>query len=233
MIAAPASRWTTGGMAISLGLHALLILPLVVVGLRAPRHVDRQMLTIELSGLMSNRQVEQRTLGEKVSQLSPRPRPRQVVERKQVTALTQSTAESPVQVARQEEHKEQPQEDQPVQPAAKGAEVQQVQQTLQAESRQSQELRYVAALSKAVQAKAIVPLEARRSRQTGSPEVSFGIGAEGQLVAASLTVHKTSGYPLLDAAALEAVRNAAPFARPPRPMTAVMEIPFRADIEKK
>lgn len=214
------------GLLASLGLHLLLVLPVLFLDHLMPVQQDNEQLVVELFGMVANRQTEQKTLGEKVDRQSPQPQ--QQVQRKQVKALTQSTADSPVQVAKQEERKEV----QAAQQSTQGAEEQQKQQTLRNDTEVDQMRRYLSALKKAVKDKLVYPPEARQAGQTGAPEVSFAIGTDGQIQSGSLSIRKSSGYPLLDEAALRAVRAAAPFSPPPFPMSPKLEIPFAEDKKK-
>ncbi|WP_417318661.1 TonB family protein [Emcibacter sp.] len=72
---------------------------------------------------------------------------------------------------------------------------------------------YYSSLQQWIQRYQTYPSQARRLKQQGVVLVRLGIAAEGRLL--FVRVHKSSGYPLLDVAALEAVRLAAPM--PPLP----------------
>lgn len=213
---------------ISLALHALLIFPVVFFDRLLPTPVEEEKLVVELFGMISNRQTQQQMLGEKAEG----PRPAQVRQkatpRVQVKALAQSTAESPVKVEQQQERREQQQD----QAAVRGADEQHVQQTLRNNEEANLLRRYLAELKKAVKNRLVYPPEAKQAGQTGAPEVTFAIAADGQLQAGSLVVARSSGFPLLDEAALRAVRAAAPFPPPPYPMAPKLEIPFAEDGKK-
>ncbi|NMC69616.1 MAG: TonB family protein [Myxococcales bacterium] len=70
-------------------------------------------------------------------------------------------------------------------------------------------LRAAATLRAVIDARKRYPSLARRRGLSGTTVLTFGIGLDGTLVA--LTVERSSGSPLLDEAALAAVRDAAPF----------------------
>lgn len=225
---APAD-WATGrGLLVSLLIHALLIAPWVLHELWLPAPPPTQQLAIELFGDIANRQTEQQNQGQRVASATP-PAPKPAAApHKQIKALTQSLADSPVQVAKEEA----PQDRTPSTPSApptQGAEEQQRQQTLRNDTPVDVMRRYLAGLKKQVKAQIVYPSDARQAGLTGAPEVAFSIGADGQLVAGSLTVRKSSGHPQLDEAALRAVRAAAPFSPPPFPMSPKLEIPFEED----
>lgn len=71
----------------------------------------------------------------------------------------------------------------------------------------------------------VYPPQARRLGWQGRVTVSFVVNADGS--ASSLRVLESSGYPLLDRSALETVRSAAPFPRPPLPAEIVIPVGFR------
>ena len=226
---APDAGWSTGrGLLVSVVVHALLIAPLVWFDQWWPSPPKTQQLAIELFGEIANRQTEKQNEGQRVEQVVPAAQKPVAATRKQVKAMTQSLADSPVKVAKEETVQATPQPAQPAQPT-QGAEEQQRQQTVRNDTPADVMRRYLAGLKKLVKAQIVYPPDARQAGLTGAPEVSFSIGADGELVAGSLTVRKSSGYPQLDEAALRAVRAAAPFSPPPFPMSPKLEIPFVED----
>lgn len=66
--------------------------------------------------------------------------------------------------------------------------------------------------------------QAKRMGIQGMVTVSFTIQQDGRV--RDVAVSKSSGYPLLDESALEAVRSAAPFAAPPEPARVIMPVQF-------
>ncbi|MGE4310081.1 energy transducer TonB family protein [Desulfovibrio sp.] len=66
--------------------------------------------------------------------------------------------------------------------------------------------------------------QAKRMGIQGMVTVSFTIQQDGRV--RDVAVSKSSGYPLLDESALEAVRSAAPFAAPPESARVIMPVQF-------
>jgi protein TonB len=71
----------------------------------------------------------------------------------------------------------------------------------------------------------VYPAPARRAGIQGTAELAFTIHEDGRVSA--VTVQKSSGYPVLDEAAIETVLSAAPFPRPPAPASLAIPISFR------
>jgi protein TonB len=71
----------------------------------------------------------------------------------------------------------------------------------------------------------VYPSPARRAGIQGTAELAFTIHEDGHVSA--VTIQKSSGYPILDEAAIETVRAAAPFPRPPAPARLAIPIAFR------
>jgi protein TonB len=69
------------------------------------------------------------------------------------------------------------------------------------------------------------PSQARREGIQGAVQVAFTIHTDGSV--SGLELRKSSGYEVLDQAALEAVRKAAPFRKPPAEARVVLPISFR------
>lgn len=62
----------------------------------------------------------------------------------------------------------------------------------------------------------VYPQIARRRGMEGQPVIAFTLNKNGQLM--ELRLDRTSGYQLLDRAALEAVKHAAPYPEIPAPL---------------
>jgi protein TonB len=73
------------------------------------------------------------------------------------------------------------------------------------------------------------PLAARIAGETGKPRVRFSLAVDGSIH--SIVISRSSGYPDLDNAALEAVRRSAPF--PPSPFGGEMKIVISLNFEKE
>lgn len=215
------------GLAISLILHASIALPFIFNNWHTPDQNKHSKLRIDLLGMVANRQVE-----EKKKQQAPTP-PRQVKKTRQKpdtykTVLT----ESPVQVAKAEDKPildEQPEQmPAPVAPAVGSAETQQRQQTIRsaAELEAARIREYLARLAKQLRRNLIYPEEVRRNGVEGISTIAFHITSSGELIESSLRVHKSSGYPALDASALKSVRVSAPFEKPPKELNVSIAMSF-------
>lgn len=81
---------------------------------------------------------------------------------------------------------------------------------------------HFAYIKRIIASKIRYPRAARMGRQEGTALVSFTIGRDGNI--SGLHIAGSSGHPLLDQHALEAVRDAAPFPRPP--VAAQLRVPI-------
>jgi protein TonB len=85
---------------------------------------------------------------------------------------------------------------------------------------------YGALVVKKVRENRVVPDETKRGRLYGVTTVSFVILSNGDIRPETLKTIKSSGRPVLDAAALNAVRASVPFAPPPREMAVTFDVAF-------
>jgi len=219
----------TKWIGVSLLLHALLVVPVILLRYLPPMSVTQQPLAVELFGMVSNRQTEAKQLGERTDQSKEKSRPRITAQaRQEKKQLPQHSAESPVQIAKTETQTAEPQV--ATQSVLRGEDEQQKQQTLSNVVPQADAFRkYLALLKKAIKGKLIYPQEARQAGQTGIPVISFRIGVDGQIEPSTLVLRKSSGYPLLDDNALRAARAATPLPAPPAAMTVALDIAFSED----
>jgi protein TonB len=79
-------------------------------------------------------------------------------------------------------------------------------------------------IGQAIRRQVVYPLLARRRGMQGRTTVGFVVGLSG--MASDVRIVTSSGYPLLDAAALEAVSRAVPLPPPSEPTEIVMPIVF-------
>jgi protein TonB len=196
------------GMAASLALHSAVALPFVVNNL-APPPEDSEVLVVELQGMVSDVQAE-----EKVAQLPDQSQPSQ----------PPPPQEAPPPETQEEDSTSAP-EPQPqvsaLQPPApvqarhvKDPDEQQKAQMLKAErDLEADRLRkYVMRLSKKVRANLI------KSGLHGDAMVSLTVVDDGHIKPGTLRIAQSSGQPKLDASALATVRASAPFEPPPYEM---------------
>jgi protein TonB len=249
MASAPASRLGVGiGLAVSLALHAVLAMSVLSVNVRKPAP-QRDRLVVQLIGMVSNRQIEQKQRGDDIERSAPKasaPPPQKALKKfvKQAMAPERPArkASSPVRAQPGKTETKPNPEQQPEQQAArdapsaseqtmpKKAEAQQIRQTLKSrESEVSLIRKYLAGLTQEIQDHLEYPLEARDLGYVGAPTIRFTITESGDILSASLSVHKSSGSTLLDEKALQAARAAAPMAKPPRQMTVTITVAFTQD----
>lgn len=101
--------------------------------------------------------------------------------------------------------------------------------TIDAEARELDALRrYLASLQRRLQAALVYPEAARRIGFEGTTRVRFVILPDGRLRPDTLAIAGSSGDDDLDAAALAAARAGEPFDPPPREMSVVVAVGFRA-----
>ncbi|HYE77396.1 MAG TPA: energy transducer TonB [bacterium] len=81
---------------------------------------------------------------------------------------------------------------------------------------------YTIRLRSLIDAKKRYPPPAKRLRRTGRAQVAFTVGADGSL--SDLTLRTSSGTEALDDAALQAVRDAAPFPPLPPELGSTLEV---------
>jgi protein TonB len=199
-------------LAVSLLLHAALALPFLV-GDRFPAPARHQTLTLELFGMVSDRQIEQQLA--KVAARAPQRSKVLPAERLLKNAPTQ--ASSPVQLAAAAPPVQATQET-PAQarPARSGADEERLQQTVRATADERTQMRlYLIELTREIQSKMVYPAEARAAGYMGTPKLRFTIAEDGAIVPGTLVVEKSSGYAELDQSALRATLAAAPFGKPP------------------
>jgi protein TonB len=210
------------GMIASLALHSALALPFVVQNLAPPD--DSEMLVVELQGMVSDVQTE-----EKVAQQPP-DQPQQ-----QTQPVPPPPQEAPPPEP-QEDDGAKPPEPQPqvsppqppIPPQARlvqDPDEQQKAQILKAERNlEADRLRkYIKRLSKKVQANLVYPDEGRK----GNATVSFTLTPDGQIKPGTLAITVSSGQPKLDASALQTIRACAPFHAPPEELNVAIVVDFK------
>lgn len=242
--------WTLQkGMLASLYLHALFVLPFLLMRLwPVETPVVQDKLVVELFGMVTNQQMAESQAGEPIMQSpavpqeAPAPPPRRRAEARPVAAVQSPVKErtlppapeaptpprpepSADEVARSEEPAETapsaPPSPEVATPVGTGPQ-QQARQTIQHDLQAQR--RYMTALAKAIKAGLTYPAQARGA--TGMVVIAFRLHADGSVEPGSLLVRKSSGHAILDEQALLAVRSAMPFEPPPKPMSIALDIPF-------
>jgi len=211
-------------LSVSFVLHTGIVLPFVLLSMHAPTPDKRSKLQIDLFGMVSDRQAEQK----KQQHASPQ-QPRQVSKpRPSPDAYKAVVTESPVQVKKTEE-KQKPDEQstQPIQPMQASTGPSPGASTGAASSRDAtvrttagqgsdRNRAYVIRLIKQVRANLVYPHEMRKSGIDAVTRIAFIITKSGNIRGDSLRVQKSSGYAVMDSNALKAARDSMPFEKPPK-----------------
>lgn len=217
------------GLIASLALHSALALPFVVNNFASPPD-DLPTLVIELQGIVSEAQAEERVaqqLPDQVQQQAqPTPPPPQEAPPPPPEPEESAAAKPP---------EPQPQMAPPPQPQAtpqakqvENPDEQQKAQVIKTErDPDADRLReYVKRLTKKVQANLVYPDEGRKAGLHGNATVSFTLTRGGQVRPGTLTITASSGQPKLDASALATIRACAPFEPPPREMNVAFVVGY-------
>jgi TonB family protein len=213
------------GLLVSALLHGLPLAGWLAFGSLGPAAQPSPVETLQLDvfGLLSDRQVEERRAEEAVQgepELEPEPEP-PPLERappKRRTPRPPPTPPPPTP----------PPPTSP--PPARDEEAAQIGRTLGAREREATWLRqYLTELSRIVRSRLVYPVKARAKGWTGMVAVAFVVTEAGNVLPGSEMVHRSSGYAELDAAALNAVRLAGALPRPPKRMEVVISVNFRED----
>jgi protein TonB len=215
------------GMAASLALHSALALPFVVHNL-APPPDDAEVLVVELQGMVSDTQAE-----EKVVKRAPDPPPPQQQPQPAPPPPQEAPPPEPQEDDGARPPEPQPQVSSPQQQPVPPPQARQVQdpdeqqkaQILKVErDLEADRLRkYVKRLTKKVQAHLVYPNEGRK----GNATVSFTLTPDGQVKPGTLAIAVSSGQPKLDASALQTIRACAPFHPPPEQLNVAIVVDFK------
>lgn len=208
------------GMIASLALHSALALPFVVQTLAPPD--DSEVLVVELQGMVSDTQLEEKVAQQPPDQPQPPSQPALPPPQEAPPPEPQDGAKPP---------EPQPQASPPqpqVPPQARQVQdpdEQQKAQILKTErDLEASRLReYIKRLSKKVQANLVYPDEGRK----GNATVSFTLTSDGQIKPGTLAITLSSGQPKLDASALQTIRACAPFHAPPEELKVAIVVDFK------
>jgi len=243
------------GLLASLILHALLLSPWWFHLALAQAEPRRQVLVIDMDGLVSNVQQQQQQLGAQpeaaqetteAAETAPPPPPPPVASRQEQPKPVVTQADSDVAVKKDEAKPEtapmaavKPQTPvktaaptpispptQPTEAQQAGEQEQREQQRLAQQAQRDALKMYLAQLKLQIQNHLEYPDEARRRRQTGVPIVSFQLAPDGSVIPGTVHIERSSGYPLLDQKAKEAALSGSPFQRPPKSMKVAVAVSF-------
>ncbi|MDR3300256.1 MAG: energy transducer TonB [Candidatus Accumulibacter sp.] len=220
---------------LSLAAHGILVAAWTgyrLFSFAAPPPAD--VLVMELSGLITERQLEERRAAPPEPEPAPAPEPEPEPENVQEP---EPEPESVPLVRKPPRPKPEPRP-RPVPPAPPPEPLvepsqdtlEQERQTISRRELEASLLRqYLAQLSKVVQGHLVYPVEALVKGWTGSVVVGFTISESGEVVPGSASVHSGSGHTSLDKAALRAVNASADLPKPSRRMDVSISINFRQD----
>lgn len=226
-------RFTIGhGYAVSVALHALLLLPfvhgLVMVSDDAP------ILVVDLQGLEADTQVDARASADAAAAPTPPSETAlQAAETPPVPPPPEPPPDPPEDVVTEPEP---PPPQGPLTPPTpeiaadngqvRSAEGQQA-QTIRRNRDETQRLdAYVKLLSKKIRSNLMYPEDGRRAGLQGRPTVSFTVAPDGTIRPDTLKITESSGQPKLDASALKTIRSVVPFPPPPREIAVTLVVDF-------
>ena len=232
-------------LGVSLALHVCVILPFIVTTFHAPYQDKPNKLLIELFGMVSNRQVEEKKKGTEGARQN-RVASRQSVARQQVkkAAPKQSpdkpetaAPDAPVHVEKTDDSPGPAEQataaslaSLPSVATSAGGSVEQRQQSIRHADEDAVKAReYGARLSKRLQANLVYPEEVRKHGIEGVSTIAFTIMESGDIKRNSLRVQKSSGYAALDSNALKSALASAPFEKPPKEVTISIAVSFVVD----
>ena len=194
---------------------------------------ERERLTVEINGIVTNKQIEER----QAVQEAPTPPP-QVAEKEPEKEEPKKPKTPPIEkkkvLAKSEEatHKMEPELQKevakPVAPsvAPQNMDAQKQQTTANPQDEAAVMQRYARAFKKKLHEHVVFPSEAKGKGYMGVPKVGFMINEDGSVPKESIKIIKSSGYDVLDQKAIVAVLESSPFERPPRAFNAEVDIDF-------
>lgn len=225
------------GFTWSVLLHATVVLLFLAAGwLQFKPQPQRERISLELFGMLTNRQEQQQIAGmpstQAPQQAAPEANP--ATPQEQIEAEPErvmQSAPSPVKLDKpkpvSKPRPKQVKEAQQVVAQQAGAEQNQVQQTIRRQLTEMELLQiYVASLAKAIRERLVYPRELRAQGYIGTTSVGFTVTEAGGLLAGSLRVIRSSGYAELDASAIRSVQSSAPFPKPDRQRVVVVPVTF-------
>ncbi len=228
----------------SLFLHSCIIVFFVLIGRHAQVPLKRSTLQIELCGVVTDRQRE-----EKMQRHAPsRPhQPRQTRRARRIpemykTAMSESTVHVSNTEGKAKTDEQAIQPTPPMQasaplPGASGAgnaDRQQRQQTIGGSAEQESERirKYLARLAKLLRNNLAYPEDVRKHGVEGVSTIAFTVTKSGDIKGDSLRVKKSSGYAALDSSALRSARASAPFEKPPKELNVSIAVSFTVEMAR-
>lgn len=226
-------------LAVSLLLHAGIVIPFVLGIPHGPRHKGHYKLTVELYGMIADRQQEEKKGGTPKKQAAVRPReakkttPKQTVE-KEKTPITESPV---VHEEKTDTGKDDSSEitgsevrvaSSPGASGMGGEGISQRQLSIGHAQESDRTKAYLARLAKKLHSHLVYPEETRRSGVEGVAWIAFVITESGTIKDNFVKIVKSSGYAALDSNAIQSALASVPFEKPPTEAKQKIE-----DIRKK
>jgi periplasmic protein TonB len=221
-------------LVLSFALHVILLSSWMVYKNYHPyKPEERERLTVEINGIVTNKQIEER----QAVQEAPTPPP-QVAEKEPEKDEPKKPKTPPIEkkkvLAKSEEatHKMEPElQKEAVRPVApsvapQNMDAQKQQTTANHQDEAAVMQRYARAFKKKLHEHVVFPSEAKGKGYMGVPKVGFIINEDGSVPKESIKIIKSSGYDVLDQKAIVAVLESTPFERPPRAFNAEVDIDF-------
>ena len=228
-------------LAVSLLVHAVVILPFVFGTLRMPDNNKQSKLVVELYGMVSNRQTEEKHKAATVvrqpkrveRQAPPRPKhdkPQPKEPERPVKPETPAPAERPD----DKQYAAGQNASATVIYKIAGSDVEQKGQSIRYAEREEDRLaarisEYARKMAKRMYSLLVYPAEVRKHGIEGVSTIAFIVTESGAIKEGSLRVAKGSGYPALDSSALKAALASAPFEKPPKEMPISIAISFNVE----
>ena len=233
------------GVAVSLILHACIVLPIFFWVWNAPHRPVRKMnrLDVEIHKMPSSRQIaaplkriesappttaeSEQKLAEAKPEVAPRETPLTMPHIQQIEPSTDTSNVVRLPQTAASPHTE---SSAGAARAQVGNVEQQPHQIISAHNDMNDRIAaYMVQLTKRLQSNLIYPQEAKKKKIEGTSEVSFVITESGDVRQNTLAVKRSSGNAALDAAAMHTVVSSSPFLKPPRELSVSVELAFEVD----
>ncbi len=230
-------------LAVSLLIHAGIVIPFVLGIPHGPHHKGHHRLTVELYGMIADRQQEEKKGGTPKKQVPVRPRevkkttPKQTVE-KEKTPVTESpvVSEEKTETGKDDESETTGPEvriaSSPGTSGVGGEGMSQRQLSIGYARESDRTKAYLSRLAKRLHSHLVYPEETRKSGVEGVAWIAFVITESGTIKGNSVRIVKSSGYAALDANAVESALSSAPFERPPKELNVSIGVEFNYEVSR-
>lgn len=221
------------GIALSLSLHAALILPFLIGWPQRQQPKRDETLVVQLQGEIANRQTTEQTVEQHRPQPEPTPPQKQELSKPEEKPSPRPELALPRPKPKPRTEPPPPQAAPPTptpnatDETAGNASQQERQQAI-SRDQEAERLRvYLAAMKNRLKSRLAYPEKMKALGIKGTTTIGFVIAADGSLRRETLRVLKSSGFPELDAGALAAASASAPFDPPPREINIAIGVDFQ------